>query len=57
MTACLYGFQVELLQRCIYGIVHPDDQVELQAVLERTLPVSSGVSGAGTQHCDNRQVG
>ena len=29
--------QVDLMQRCVYGIVHPDDHHELKTVLEGTL--------------------
>nr|XP_006816004.1 PREDICTED: hypoxia-inducible factor 1-alpha-like [Saccoglossus kowalevskii] len=33
------GFnQVDLVHRCIYGIVHPDDHHELKVVLEHSLP-------------------
>ena len=36
------GFhQVDLVHRCLYGIVHPDDHHELKVVLEQTLPVVS----------------
>ncbi|XP_022086648.1 aryl hydrocarbon receptor-like isoform X2 [Acanthaster planci] len=32
------GFhQVDLVHRCLYGIVHPDDHLELKGVLEQTL--------------------
>ncbi|XP_038071178.1 uncharacterized protein LOC119740049 [Patiria miniata] len=32
------GFhQVDLVHRCLYGIIHPDDHPELKAVLEQTL--------------------
>ncbi len=35
------GFhQVDLVHRCLYGIVHPDDHHELKVVLEQTLPVA-----------------
>ena len=36
-----YFNQVDLMQRCVYGIVHPDDHHELKTVLEGTLGESS----------------
>ena len=33
--------QVDLMMRCIYGIVHPDDHEELKMVLEQSLSPSN----------------
>ncbi len=33
--------QVDLMQRCVYGIVHPDDHHELKTVLEGSLSEQS----------------
>ena len=36
------GFhQVDLVHRCLYGIIHPDDHHELKVVLEQTLVPTS----------------
>lgn len=41
----LFYFQVDLMLRCIYGIVHPDDQQEMKIILENTLNTSAVVTG------------
>ncbi|XP_030848863.1 single-minded homolog 2 [Strongylocentrotus purpuratus] len=40
MSSHLGFHHVDLVHRCIYGIVHPDDHQELRVILEETLGVS-----------------
>ncbi|XP_069140372.1 uncharacterized protein [Argopecten irradians] len=49
------GFnQVDLLHRCIYSVVHPDDHFDLKSVLEQSsLP---GDPGCHQQRADNRDT-
>ncbi|XP_033756893.1 aryl hydrocarbon receptor-like [Pecten maximus] len=49
------GFnQVDLLHRCIYGVIHPDDHFDLKLVFEQ--PSVPGDSGCHQQRGDNQET-
>ncbi|XP_060075525.1 circadian locomoter output cycles protein kaput-like [Ylistrum balloti] len=49
------GFnQVDLLHRCIYGVVHPDDHFDLKMVFEQ--PLIPGDSGCRQRRGDNQET-
>ncbi|XP_041369596.1 aryl hydrocarbon receptor-like [Gigantopelta aegis] len=49
--------QIDLMHRCLYGIVHPDDHYELKTILENSLPNDQLQTTSADSQCTETSCG